>query len=228
MDTVKEDSSVYYPESDGKPMGETELHQEWMIRILHWMRYRYRDQQVYSASDMLVYFVQGQPTQYVVPDVFVVPNCPKHRRRVFKTWEEGCVPSVVFEVTSKSTRTKDEVDKLTIYEQLGVQEYFLYDPSQEYLTPPLQGFRSIDGVLNEFRSEGQRLVSQVLGIGFQVDSEGELTAWDEKTGQPVLTGEEAERAEKEAERAEKEAERRRRLELEKELERLRQQLGGES
>ena len=168
MDTVNENAAVYYPESDGLPMGETELHQDWMIRILHWMRYRYRNQTVYSASNLLLYYVEGQPTRLVVPDVFVVPNCEKHRRLVFKTWEEGCVPAVVIEVTSKTTRTKDEVDKLTIYEEIGVQEYFLYDPTEEYLSPPLKGFHLVDGVMHDMNPTCEGLVSQTLGLELRI------------------------------------------------------------
>ncbi len=27
-------TDIEYPESDGKPMGETDLHRDWMVRIL--------------------------------------------------------------------------------------------------------------------------------------------------------------------------------------------------
>ena len=95
---------IDYPESDGKPMGETDLHRDWMVRILDILRYRYRRQRVYVASDLLLYYVQGVPWKFVVPDDFVVLDCDPQRRRVFKTWEEGKAPDVVFEVTSRSSR----------------------------------------------------------------------------------------------------------------------------
>ena len=34
-------SGVKYPESDGKPTGETDLHRDWMVRILEVLRQRY-------------------------------------------------------------------------------------------------------------------------------------------------------------------------------------------
>ena len=46
---------------------------------------------------------------------------------------------MVIETTSKKTRRKDTVDKPELYARLGVQEYFLFDPTQDYLEPPLQG-----------------------------------------------------------------------------------------
>jgi Uma2 family endonuclease len=96
-------TEVVYPESDGKPMGETDLRRMWMIRIYDLLKYRYRDQQVYVGSDLLVYYENGNPLKYLVPDVFVVKDCAPGPRRTFRTWEEERVPDVVFEVTSRAT-----------------------------------------------------------------------------------------------------------------------------
>lgn len=223
--------TVYYPESDGMPMGETDLHRNWMFRIYEMMRYRYRQQKVYIASDLLLYYIQGQPAKFVVPDVFVVLDCPAGDRRVFKTWEESQVPTAVFEVTSKSTSRNDEVDKPVIYEQMGVREYYLYDPEGEYLSPRLKGFRMIDGAMHEIANDNGRIDCQSLGLMLGLDSEGGLVIWDSKSGSELLTGEEAERRAKEserkakeAERKAKEAEREARLKAEKELEELRRQI----
>jgi hypothetical protein len=48
-------------------------------------------------------------------------------------------------VTSKSTRDEDVVTKKGVYERLGVEEYFLFDPLGEYLKPRLQGYRRVGG-----------------------------------------------------------------------------------
>ncbi|MBI4769257.1 MAG: Uma2 family endonuclease, partial [Chloroflexi bacterium] len=66
-------------------------------------------------------------------------------RRIYKVWEEGKAPDVVFELTSESTRHKDTREKRLLYEELGVREYFLFDPLRESLKPPLQGFRLEQG-----------------------------------------------------------------------------------
>ncbi|MBW3541361.1 MAG: Uma2 family endonuclease, partial [Planctomycetes bacterium] len=99
---------IEYPESDGRPMGETDLHRDWMVRLIELLRYRYRGQRVYVSGDLLVYYEEGNPQKYVVPDTFVVKDCDPGRRRIFKIWEEGRVPDAVFEVTSRKTRRKDE------------------------------------------------------------------------------------------------------------------------
>lgn len=222
MSTTEFVNQVEYPESDGKPMGETDLHRDWMIRILDILRYRYREQRVYVASDLLVYYVEGVPRKFVVPDGFVVLDCDPHRRRVFKTWEEGRVPDVVLEVTSRGTRSEDESFKPQIYEQLGVQEYFLYDPSSEYLRPALQGFRQKgrEGFVAIVPDPNGELTSETLGIVLRLEGE-ELVMSDLRTGNVLTTEAEAERAAKEAERAAREAAEARIAELQAELERLR-------
>ena len=105
MSLIDTATEIEYPESDGRPMGETDLHRDWMIRLLDMLKYRYRGQRVYVASDLLVYYQEGDPKRYVVPDEFVVLDCEPGRRRTFKIWEEGKVPNVVIEVTSKGTLT---------------------------------------------------------------------------------------------------------------------------
>ena len=104
MSLLQRVEDTYYPESDGRPMGETDVHIEWTIRIRDILKYRYRDQRVYVASNLLVYYQQGEPYKFVVPDDFVVLECDAGPRRTFKTWEEEKSPDVVFEVTSRSTR----------------------------------------------------------------------------------------------------------------------------
>ena len=78
---------IEYPESDGEPMGETDLHRDWMTRIIDLLKQRYRGQRVYVSGNLLVYYEEGDPTKHVAPDAFVVLECSPHRRRTFKVWE---------------------------------------------------------------------------------------------------------------------------------------------
>ncbi len=134
-------SEIYYPESDGEPIGETDFHITVILYLRQALRHFFRHtDQVYVAADMLFYFEEGNPKIFKVPDVFVVKGIPTHDRRVYKLWEEGVVPCTIFEITSKSTRWEDVGAKRGLYETLGVQEYILFDPLDEYLTPRLQGF----------------------------------------------------------------------------------------
>lgn len=225
MGLIQTKLEIEYPEADGKPMGETDLHRGWMMRVLDLLSHRYRGQHFYVTSNLLVYYSEGNPHEFVVPDVFVAKECSSDSRRTYKVWEEGEPPTVVFEITSRSTRRDDQVFKPQVYAKIGVKELFLYDPTAEYLVPPLQGFRfSADGqMLIEADSSGA-LDSEELGLRLSLVG-GELVMTDSHTGQRLLTEAEAERAEKEAERAARESAEDRAATAEAELRRLRERLG---
>ena len=172
-------------------MGETDLHRDWMFRLLEIFRQRYRDQQVYIASDLLVYYEEGTPSKFVVPDCFVAMDCTPGRRRTFQTWKEKRVPDVVFEVTSRGTSSIDIVDKPVIYERMGVQEYFLYDPTASYLEPPLQGYRMTNGSLHQIAETNGRLRCETLGVELFLQ-ECDLVIVDMATGIEQMTKADAE------------------------------------
>ncbi len=198
--------TIEYPESDGEPMAETDLHRDWMVRILEILRQRYRGQRVYIASDLIVYYEQGNPAKFIVPDDFIVLDCDPGRRRTFKIWEEKRVPDVIFEVTSHSSRRNDTLKKPVIYEQLGVKEYYVYDPTCDYLEPALQGFRMTDGSLKQIVSVKGALRCETLQLGLRL-VDGDLEFFDLQTGKLAIDEAESEREAKEAERAVKESER---------------------
>jgi Uma2 family endonuclease len=139
VDTVDED---YYPETDGAPMAETDYQRGPLIYAVNALDFHFaNDPQVYVSGDLLIYYEQGNNEVSVAPDVFVVFGVPKRQRPTYKMWEEGKGPDVVIEITSRSTRRRDEYEKPSIYYRMGVQEYFQYDPTGDYLTPALRGRR---------------------------------------------------------------------------------------
>src|SRR5262245_61346495 len=137
---------VHYPEADGKPIAETDVHIDVLIYLREALKDYFRDApQVYVAGNMLLYYEEGNPAACVAPDVFVVQGVAKRERRTYRLWEEGQPPTVVFEITSRGTRLEDLGTKRVLYAMLGIREYFLYDPLGEYLRPPLQGYRLQEG-----------------------------------------------------------------------------------
>jgi Uma2 family endonuclease len=205
MSSVINVSQIHYPESDGKPMGETDEHRQAMIRHIEILEDFFQGQRVYVSGDLLVYYEQGNPRKFVVPDAFVVKELTPKMRRFYKIWVEGKVPSVVIETTSRKTRRKDTVDKPQLYARLGVNEYFLFDPHQEYLDPPLQGHRLTGSTYVQIVPDSDGcLVSEELGLRLCV-ADGLLQFYRVDTGERLLTR--AERAAREAERAAHEAER---------------------
>ena len=160
-----------YPEADGEPMAETDVHRDLMTdALLHPLKERFRQESdVYVSGNLFLYYEKGNPSAVVAPDVFVVFGVSNRQRRTYKLWEEGKAPDVVFELTSGSTYREDLSDKRLVYERLGVREYFLFDPLRDYLRPPLQGFRLADfyyvSVMPEPWDEGEwQIHSQVLGL----------------------------------------------------------------
>ena len=210
-----------YPESNGQPIGETDFHITAILLLIQTLRdYFANDPSVYVAGDLMFYYEPGNPRRVKVPDVLVVKGVGKHKRRVYKLWEEQVVPCTIFEITSKQTRQADLTTKYELYERLGVSEYFLFDPLDDYLQPRLQGFVLTEGRYQALpRSVAGELVSRELGLILR--PQGDLLRLvDSYTGQMLATSDEyakrVEVAEQRAVTAEAKI-----IELQKELDRLR-------
>ena len=159
-------ATVSYPESDGQPVAETDVHRTLMFELIGMLQAFFRDDpQVYISGNLFVYYEEGNPRRVVAPDVFVVQGVRNRPRRIYKLWEEGVVPAVVFELTSRSTRREDLRSKYDLYERLGVTEYFLFDPLGEYLRPPCRGYRLHQGRYRPLSPAADgSLWSAVLGL----------------------------------------------------------------
>jgi Uma2 family endonuclease len=190
MSIVVPSKLITYPETDGKPMAETDWHYKSVTSTRFGLEWHFRDHEdVYVSGNLFVYYEEGNPKKCVAPDVFVVLGVPKRPRRVYLVWEEGKGLDVVFEFTSKKTRREDFGRKMDIYRGiLGVQELFIFDPLREYLVPPLVGyFRRGEKWVREEAREG-KLVSEVLGLEVVVDGE-RLRLYDPKAGKFLPTPE---------------------------------------
>lgn len=158
-----------YPCSDGKPMAESELHADVMTELIATLRgyYAGRDD-VCVSGNLLVYYEKGDTRKSLAPDCFVAFGVPKRQRDTYKVWDEGQFPSVVFEITSKSTQNEDKSEKFAIYrDRWGVKEYFQFDPRGEYLSPPLQGYRLEGGQFVPMEMSGGFIFSDILGVMMQ-------------------------------------------------------------
>jgi Uma2 family endonuclease len=203
-------ATIEYPDEDGKPMAEGDIQCEYLIYGRSALRTHFqRRSDVYVAGNLFIYYEQGRPDAVVAPDVFVVFGVDSGDRRSYKTWEENDkTPSFVLEVTSKTTRSQDQGAKKGIYAFLGVQEYFQYDPTGDYLQPVLQGLRLSEGnyFAIEPRSENPLcLYSEVLQLDLRIEA-GQLRFYDPATGKKLLAHIELEQARQEAEQARQEAE----------------------
>lgn len=118
---------------------------------------------------------------------------------------ERTAPAVVIELISRATTVEDYVTKRHIYAQLGVREYFIFDPSREAQPAALAGFRLENGVyvpMTVSRNNGTLyLRSQILGLELRVEK-SQLRLYDPKTGERLRTPEEAEEDRRAAEKSE--------------------------
>ncbi|MBI4789107.1 MAG: Uma2 family endonuclease [Chloroflexi bacterium] len=226
---------VTYPESDGEPMAETDIHRKQMTYLIQALEvFFHGSPEIYVAGNLFLYWEEGDPTKVVAPDVFVVKGVPKRDRRTYKLWEEGKPPILVFEITSARTRFEDIGPKKGLYEALGAQEYFLFDPLEEYLRPPLVGYRLREAQYTRVEPEvtpdgAWRLRSEVLNLDLKVEGE-RLWLVEPTTGRKLPEYAEAVAAHHEAEaRAGQETQARQQIEarvaqVEAELERLKGEL----
>ena len=145
---------------------------------------------VYVSGDLLVYYEEGNPRVSVAPDVFVAFGVEDRMRMSYKVWEEGKAPDFVLEVASKSTWREDLGPKREVYARLGVKEYWMYDPTGEYLSPVLQGLRLAGGAyvrqLAVSSPDGAlTLRSETLGLELRAQG-AEMRFHDPATGQVLL------------------------------------------
>jgi Uma2 family endonuclease len=183
---------IDYPTSDGQPMAETTLHRKVMADLIAALELRYEDDPgMWAGGNLLLYYEKGNVRASVAPDVLLAP-VPKDDRPIYKLWEEGRPPCLVVEVTSSSTRDEDLNRKKQLYERLGVQEYFLFDPYGDYLSPRLQGHRLEGGRYTRIPLEADgSLLSRVSGLLFRPEGQN-VRLIDIRTGERLLRiGEEA-------------------------------------
>jgi Uma2 family endonuclease len=180
---------VDYPTSDGKPLAETELHGRDMMDVILTLKEHFAaDPDVYVWGNMLMFYEEGNRRKHLAPDVFFVRGVSKlPPRDYYLLWEEGKPPDAVIEITSKTTRHEDQNEKLVLYRDvLKVPEYFQFDPTEDYLDPPLQGYRLVAGQYVPIAPVEGRLPSAFLGL--HLERRGtELRLWDPVNGRTLST-----------------------------------------
>ena len=195
MSAIPLEREIEYPTSDGQPMAETPEHQQVMIDLIQGLRSRYRETpDIWVAGNFFLCYEEGNPNAHVSPDLMVAKGVEKAKVRPnYLLWEEQ-PPSLVVEVTSKSTQREDQGKKKRLYARLGVEELVLFDVLGEYLRPRLQGY-SLEG--DHYRplaleADGS-LLSRTTGLLFKPEGK-RLRLVDAVTGGRILWEEELEAA----------------------------------
>jgi Uma2 family endonuclease len=200
-------TEILYPHSDGQLMAESDAARDYLVYGVEALEIYFQDQKdVYVSGNVFVYYKKGIPSAVVAPDVFVVFGVERKKRKSFKVWEEGNkVPSFILEITSETTQEVDEEEKPLKYSRLGVQEYFQYDPTADYLNPQLKGQRLVadryQPIVPQLLPDGVLSIhSEVLGLDLRLIA-GELRFYNSRTGKKLLNHKETEQARQQAEQA---------------------------
>ena len=206
-----------YPESDGKPMADTDLHYKWIVWLRQVLEGHFaQNPEVYISGNIMMYDIEGPLRTAVSPDILISFGIGRKQRRTYKVWEEGKAPDFVMEFSSKRTYRNDLEGKVAHYTAMGIPEYFLYDVDRRYLPTPLMGFRLVEGAYIEVSPNVDgRLCSEVLNLNFHLLDDGlgvyapDAEKWLQTPAEAAAArAEQAEtRAEQEAARAEQAEER---------------------
>lgn len=180
---------IFYPSSDGEPLAETSLHVDVIITLVvllrQYLQDHFADRNPLILADQFVYYAENFPRLRFAPDVAVLFGVAPGPRDNYKIWEEKQVPAVIFEITSPGTQKQDQETKKDLYEKIGVQEYWLFDPKAEWIPEQLRGYR-LEGEDYQPITDAQ---SQVLGLRFQIQGPS-LDLYRVATGEKLLLLEE--------------------------------------
>ena len=199
-----------YPSSDGLPMADNTYQAEAMHDAFACLREYFREREdVFVACDLLMYYRPKDKSARVAPDIMVAIGSPQGPRMTYKVWEEG-PPDFVLEVASPRTVDVDVLNKPRLYADLGVREYWQYDPIGDMLSPRLQGRQLVQGDYTELPAArhfdgSTRIRSDALGLELVFNGE-RLRFWDSAKRRFLRTLADAEQAQQQAEKALSDAE----------------------
>ncbi len=164
---------IFYPIEDGKPLAESPEHFQVILNTFTVLAQYLQGQKAVVMSNQFLFYIQHNPRARVAPDVMVIFDVDHSDRQNYKIWAEGETPKVVFEMTSPSTRNEDTGFKYGIYKQMGVEEYWLFDPKGEWIPEKLRGYRLQDivvaGTEETIYQPIQDGISQALQLRLQVE-----------------------------------------------------------
>ena len=147
-------SDIFYEEKE--PVEDSMLQELAIDRITRLLRERYEDRpDVFISGTVFVSYDITNGNARVGPDLFIAfdvdvagirENLPN-----FWIWETGKAPDFVMEVASPSTAANDLGWKRELYQRLGIQEYWRFDPTGGRLYgQALAGERLVDDRYTEY------------------------------------------------------------------------------
>ena len=139
------------------------------------------------SGNTFIYYNPDNLNDRISPDWYVSLNVDEEAIRAqngYFIWAAGKPPDFALEIGSPSTSRRDLTYKRDLYANLGISEYWRFDPSGgDYYGLPLAGEKLVDGEYQSIRLEHHLSgsitgFSQVLGLYIMLDVRGELQFFD--------------------------------------------------
>lgn len=100
------------------------------------------------------------------PDLLVLCD---YQRFIDEDDRYGSIPSMVAEILSPSTRSRDKVKKMDLYMDSGIEEYWLIDPEKNSIG--VYSFEEYELASDDLFLSGQTVVSRLFpGLEAGVDA----------------------------------------------------------
>ncbi len=225
----------FNPDVADVPIDAMEQNEE-VNEILGLLRAHFTDfgrrHDIFLDRETNICYDPGNLNVRIAPDVYIafaVDAKAIRPRRLYLPWEVGKVPDWVLESASESTARQDLNRKPSVYAQIGVPEFWRFDPTGgRYHRAPLYGGRLVNGVYQpvELTTEPDGVLkgySAVLDLYLCWD-EGWPRFYNPSTG-AYLEGWREVWRDREVERAARAEAEARAAQAEAELRRLRERLG---
>ena len=162
--------SVHYPDSDGHFLPDNPLQAHAVMNVRFALQHHFdKVENIVLEGDMFMYYEEGNPAASIAPDVYVVLDHDLGDRPVYKIWEEGKPPDFALEVISPSSQLRNSKEKRALYQQLGIGEYFLFQPDPRKRGRRLVGYRLWGDTYEVVPTDPDGAVcSATLGVSFRV------------------------------------------------------------
>ena len=182
------------PDGGDRPpdnMEQTVPIQEFLWLLHSWLEDFYRSPDVFIDNGNFICYDPSNLNVRVAPDVYIALGVDAHAirsRRLYLPWEVGKPPDWVLEIASESTGRVDTGRKRRIYAEIGIPEYWRFDPTGgDYHGQPLAGERLVDGIYQpiELTTDPDGILkghSDMLGISLCWD-DGSPRLYDPVSGE---------------------------------------------
>ena len=139
-----------YPETDGMPLPDGFEQEPHFYEIIGAVREHFRPRpEVIVSGNTFIYYDEGT-RRNIAPDCYVafgVSEAAIPPYNSYLVWRMGKPPDFALEIGSKATAGTDTGRKRTLYAQIGIGEYWRYDPTKTsiHYGEKLVGERLVNG-----------------------------------------------------------------------------------